>query len=74
MAQHFLLSAAARTLSLKSIFAEGEEAAYRRFCKLRWPETDGAPHGTVPVTGVLTFMICPLGAGSNVRPVITSSA
>jgi len=39
----FLLSAAARTLSLKAIYAEGEEAAYRRFCALRWPETDGAP-------------------------------
>ena len=43
MAQHFLLSAAARTLSLKTIYAEGEEAAYRRFCGLRWPETRGAP-------------------------------
>lgn len=43
MAQHFLLSAAARTLPVKTIYAEGEEAAYRRFCKLRWPETDGAP-------------------------------
>jgi len=43
VAQHFLLSAAARTLSLKAIFSEGEEAAYRRFCRLRWPETDGAP-------------------------------
>lgn len=43
MAQHFLLSAAARTLSLKAIYEEGEEAAHRRFCVLRWPETDGAP-------------------------------
>lgn len=43
MAQHFLLSAAARTLSLKSIFSDGEDAAYERFCRLRWPETDGAP-------------------------------
>ena len=43
MAQHFLLSAAARTLSLKSIYGEGEEVAYRRFCALRWSETDGAP-------------------------------
>ncbi|WP_373486488.1 IS1595 family transposase [Blastomonas sp.] len=43
MAQHFLLSAAARTLSLKAIFSEGEEVAYRRFCRLRWPETEGAP-------------------------------
>lgn len=43
MAQHFLLSAAARTLTLKVICAEGEEAAYRRFCRLRCPETGGAP-------------------------------
>lgn len=43
MAQHFLLSAAARTLSLKVIFSDGEEAACRRFCRLRWPETGGAP-------------------------------
>lgn len=43
MAQHFLLSAAARTLSLKTIFSQGEDAAYRRFCRLRWPETNGAP-------------------------------
>lgn len=41
--QNFLLSAAARTLSLKTIYAEGEEGAYRRFCSLRWPETEGAP-------------------------------
>lgn len=43
MAQHFLLSAASRTLSLKAIYSEGEDAAYRRFCRLRWPETKGAP-------------------------------
>ena len=43
MAQHFLLSAAARTLSLKAIYAGGEQKAHRRFCALRWPETDGAP-------------------------------
>jgi transposase-like protein len=51
MAQHFLLSAAARTLSLKTVFSEGEEAAYRRFCRLRWPDTDGAPH--CPVCGCI---------------------
>lgn len=51
MAQHFLLSAAARTLSLKTVFSEGEEAAYRRFCRLRWPETDGSPH--CPVCGCI---------------------
>lgn len=41
MAQHFLLSAAARTLSLRKIYMEGEDAAYETFCKMRWPETDG---------------------------------
>lgn len=39
--QHFLLSAKARTLSLKAVFRMGEDAAYRTFCELRWPETDG---------------------------------
>jgi transposase-like protein len=39
--QHFLLSAAARTLSLKAVFRMGEDKAYEAFCQLRWPETDG---------------------------------
>ena len=38
---HFLLSAKARTLSLKTVFQMGEEAAYNLFCQMRWPETDG---------------------------------
>ena len=38
MAQHFLLSAAARTLSLKAIYQAGEEAAYDTFCKMRWAD------------------------------------
>lgn len=41
MTQHFLLSAQARTLSLKTIYKDGEDAAYETFCRLRWPETDG---------------------------------
>lgn len=41
MAQHFLLSAAARTLSLKEIYKGGEEAAYDTFKRIRW--TDGEP-------------------------------
>jgi transposase-like protein len=52
MAQHFLLTAKARTLSLRSIFADGEEAAYRTFCELRWPHTNGAP--VCPFCGSLT--------------------
>jgi transposase-like protein len=43
MAQHFLLSAKARTLSLKAIYQGGEDAAYATFCALRWSETDGDP-------------------------------
>lgn len=41
MAQHFLLSATARTLSLPKIYRAGEDAAYETFCRLRWSETDG---------------------------------
>jgi transposase-like protein len=41
MARHFLLSAAARTLSLKAIYKAGEDAAYATFCQLRWSETNG---------------------------------
>ena len=41
MAQHLLLSAAARTLSLKGIYSAGEAAAYETFRQLRWPETQG---------------------------------
>ncbi|EKF17622.1 IS1595 family transposase [Nitratireductor pacificus] len=43
MAQHFLLSAQARTLSLKAIYKGGEEKAYETFRKLRWSETQGEP-------------------------------
>lgn len=39
--QHFLLSAAARTLSLKAVFQMGEDMAYETFRRLRWAETDG---------------------------------
>lgn len=40
MAQHFLLSAASRTLSLSKIYKDGEDAAYATFCEMRWPETN----------------------------------
>ncbi|WP_421952903.1 IS1595 family transposase [Pelagibacterium sp.] len=41
MAQHFLLSAQARTLSLREIYKGGEEKAYDTFKAMRW--TDGEP-------------------------------
>ena len=43
MAQHFLLSAAARTLSLRSVYQGGEDKAYETFCRMRWAETEGKP-------------------------------
>lgn len=39
--QHFLLSAAARTLSLKAVFRMGEDKAYDTFKAMRWADTDG---------------------------------
>lgn len=39
--QHFLLSATARTLSLKAVFRMSDQEAYETFCELRWPENDG---------------------------------
>ena len=43
MAQHFLMSAAARTLSLVDLCDLSEDAAHRMLCAMRWPDTDGAP-------------------------------
>ena len=41
--QHFLLSAAARTLSLKAVFSMGEDKAYETFKALRFAASDGEP-------------------------------
>lgn len=43
MAQHFLLSAQSRTLSLKEIYKGGEEKAYEAFKRLRWTDSNGEP-------------------------------
>jgi transposase-like protein len=43
MSQHFLLSRAAKTLSLGSVFRMSDADAEATFCKVRWPETDGKP-------------------------------
>lgn len=58
MSQHFLLSAAARTLSLKAIYQDGEDQAYERFCALRWPRSEGRP-------------ICPDCAGEKCYAITT---
>jgi hypothetical protein len=43
MAQHFLLSAAARSISLRQVLRMEEAEAWRVFRKIRWPDTNGAP-------------------------------
>jgi transposase-like protein len=41
VAQHFLLSAEARTLSIKDIYKGGEEKAYQTFKSIRWAVNGG---------------------------------
>lgn len=43
MAQHFLLSKAAKTLSLASIFQMKDDVAEMTFRRIRWADTDGQP-------------------------------
>jgi transposase-like protein len=43
MAQHFLLSRAAKTLTLASVFTMKDEEAEARFRAIRWADTEGAP-------------------------------
>lgn len=43
MAQHFLLSSRAKTLSLAQVMRMTDQDAETTFRRLRWPETDGEP-------------------------------
>ena len=43
MAQHFLLSHPANSLSLAQVFRMSDAEAETMFAKVRWPKTDGAP-------------------------------
>src|SRR5665213_2834623 len=43
MAQHFLISAKARSLSLAKVARLSDEEAYNTFKLVRWAATDGAP-------------------------------
>src|SRR3954449_525351 len=58
MAQHFLLSAAARTLSLASVARMSDEEAHAKFCELRWHDNDGKPFcprcGNLRVSAITT--------------------
>src|SRR4051812_30338989 len=44
MSQHFLLSSAARTLSLKAVMRMSEEEARAAFQAIRWADNDGKPY------------------------------
>ena len=43
MATHFLLTAKARSISLREVYCMGEEAAWGLFKEMRWPDTNGKP-------------------------------
>src|SRR6202521_1512996 len=53
MSQHFLLSRAAKTLTLAQVMRMTNEEAETMFARIRWPETNGKP-------------ICPLCGGTAV--------
>jgi transposase-like protein len=61
MAQHFLLSAAARSLSLAKVMRLSDTGVEDVFRRLRWPETDGKP--VCPDCGCLICYACRRPAG-----------
>jgi transposase-like protein len=56
MAQHFLLSAAARSLSLAKVMRMTDTGVENVFLRLRWPDTDGKP--VCPDCGCPTCFTC----------------
>src|SRR5258707_2985777 len=57
MSQHFLLSAAARTLSLSAVARMSDEEAHAKFVAIRWADNDGKPY--CPKCGCLTVWAIP---------------
>ena len=49
MTQHFLLTAAARTLTLASVARMSDEEAERVFVRLRWSDNNGEPTARIAV-------------------------
>jgi transposase-like protein len=56
VSQHFLLSKAAKTLSLAQVFRLSDEEAEAMFRRVRWPETEGEP--VCPACGGLNAYDC----------------
>src|SRR5438067_8106259 len=44
VSQHFLLTAAARSLSLAQVARLSDEEAHAKFCEIRWSDNDGQPY------------------------------
>jgi transposase-like protein len=63
MAKHFLLSAAARSLSAAKIMRMPDRGVENVFLRLRWPATDGKP--VCPVCGCMTCYACPRPTGQQ---------
>ena len=61
MAQHFLLSAGARSLSAAKIMRMSDTGVENVFLRLRWPETDGKP--VCPDCGCTICYACRRSAG-----------
>ena len=62
MAQHFLLSTAARTLSIARVLRMEDHEAEQTFAGIRWAETDGKP--VCPNCQCPTCYECRRGSGS----------
>ena len=60
MSQHFLMSAAARSLSIGKVMRMSDQGAENVFARLRWPTTDGKP--VCPDCGCTTCYDCRRGA------------
>ena len=56
LAQHFLLSAAARSLSLAQVARMSDDDAHSKFCEIRWSDNAGQPY-------------CPKCGGTVVYPI-----
>src|SRR5712675_768268 len=61
MPQHFLLTAAARTLSLSAVARMSDEEAHAKFVAIRWADNGGQPY--CPRCG------CPDVYGFRCRPI-----
>jgi transposase-like protein len=62
VAQHFLLTRQAKTLSLAQVFRTTDVEAETAFRAVRWPETDGAP--VCPECGGLEAYECRRPSGA----------